>query len=104
MRLDFFLSCSINNPCTCRSRDSEFDLENDPASCLHGLEDANLVLPDVRRVSQIFENPKFFADRPSSSDIKQGVLGDCWFLSALSWFDRKALCSSAPYDLVILTI
>ena len=87
VRLYFFLSGSINHPCLCRSRDNEFDLENDPISCLYGLEvDESKVsrAPDVRRVSQIFENPKFFADRPNSSDIKQGLLGDCWFLSALA--------------------
>ncbi|KAK4473414.1 hypothetical protein MN116_002786 [Schistosoma mekongi] len=36
---------------------------------------------DWKRPQEIHPNARFFSDGPSRFDIKQGVLGDCWFLA-----------------------
>ncbi|KAJ3569972.1 hypothetical protein NP233_g4705 [Leucocoprinus birnbaumii] len=69
-------------------RDPEFDLENDQHRCLYGLfikPGESFSPSDVLRTTKIFKHPEFFADgRPDSTQIVQGGIGDCWFLSALS--------------------
>ncbi|KAG8737855.1 hypothetical protein FRC10_007587 [Ceratobasidium sp. 414] len=81
---------AISKQCRARNRrfrDVEFDLVDDRDRCLHSLdtEDDDRHNPaDVLRVTEIFDDPKFFVDGIQAGDISQGSLGDCWLLSALA--------------------
>ncbi|RIA92740.1 hypothetical protein C1645_736092 [Glomus cerebriforme] len=64
-------------------RDREFDLLNDREDCLYGKFGKKFPDSDVKRISKIIKNPQFFIDGVEPNDIKQGYVGDCWFVAAL---------------------
>ncbi|PLB51215.1 cysteine proteinase [Aspergillus steynii IBT 23096] len=86
--------------------DPDFDLETDRYlnlwNCLRGLarnedtkpadenesvdeeEEGSGFPGSVHRVDWIFERPEFTIDGYSSTDIKQGANGDCWWLAAVA--------------------
>lgn len=69
------------------ARDPDFDIEYDQSRCLHGYsQQADAVGKDVQRVTEIFDHPEFFppGGAAQSTSIRQGALGDCYFLSALA--------------------
>ncbi|KAK4195169.1 putative calpain-1 catalytic subunit [Triangularia verruculosa] len=43
----------------------------------------------VKRVGDIFEDPKFFIKGPTADDVRQGRDGDCWLLAALCTLSNK---------------
>ncbi|KAF1949734.1 cysteine proteinase [Byssothecium circinans] len=69
--------------------DPEFDIEGDgdERNCLDLLvsRSKNTRTPrSVHRIDWIFEKPSFTVDGFSGSSVKQGQVGDCWFIAALS--------------------
>ncbi|TGJ88705.1 hypothetical protein E0Z10_g18 [Xylaria hypoxylon] len=43
----------------------------------------------VKRVTDIFDVPKFYIDGPTANDVRQGRDGDCWLLAALCTLSNK---------------
>lgn len=84
---------SINQKYT----DVHFDLEQDlkvtgARDCIDGLvqDDDDKDQPwDVKRVTDLFENPTFYSDGAGFDDIIQGGLGDCWMMSAFSMLTAR---------------
>ncbi|KAF8156192.1 hypothetical protein K438DRAFT_354592 [Mycena galopus ATCC 62051] len=69
-----------------RYRDVDFDVENDQDRCLNGLVITDVFSPsDVLRVTELWEDPKFFAEGSRRNEIIQGTkCSNCWFISALA--------------------
>lgn len=49
----------------------------------------DLAPESVKRVGEIFDNPRFYIDGPTANDIRQGRNGDCWFIAALCTLSEK---------------
>ncbi|KAL1881458.1 hypothetical protein VTK73DRAFT_3743 [Phialemonium thermophilum] len=43
----------------------------------------------VKRVGEIFEEPKFYIEGPTANDVRQGRDGDCWLMAALCTLSNK---------------
>ncbi|KAL4792446.1 hypothetical protein BDV19DRAFT_380821 [Aspergillus venezuelensis] len=71
--------------------DIETDLKGGPRNCLDGLDQQNDEMRPrgVKRVTEIFEKPKFYVNGPTASDVRQGRDGDCWFMAALCTMGNK---------------
>lgn len=75
----------------------QFDLEYGQKDCLTMLTSSSddTYAPfypqpgSVKRVTDIFDNPKFFVEGPTANDIRQGRDGDCWFMAALCTLGNK---------------
>ncbi|KAL1801521.1 hypothetical protein ACET3X_001863 [Alternaria dauci] len=82
-------------------RDPHFDIEADfkrsqafpdtPPDCLTGLneEKADFHPLSVKRVEDIFDDPRFYIGGATANDVRQGNDGDCWFMSALATISNK---------------
>ncbi|CAK4034443.1 Calpain-type cysteine protease DEK1 [Lecanosticta acicola] len=76
-------------------RDAIFDLEANEY-CLQALGGRypkavdNIDAPPwIKRVEDIFDDPQFFIDGASATDVHQGSGGDCWFLASLMAVSAK---------------
>ena len=84
-----------------RYRDPHFDLEfdlkwgkRDTLESLWNWRDerpsSSFKPKSVKRVIDVFENPKFYIDGPTANDVRQGRDGDCWLLAALCTLSNKS--------------
>ncbi|KAK7995462.1 calpain family cysteine protease [Apiospora arundinis] len=84
-----------------RYRDPHFDLEFDLKwgkrdtleslwNCRGETPSSSFKPKSVKRVIDIFENPKFYIDGPTANDVRQGRDGDCWLLAALCTLSNKS--------------
>ncbi|KAK4548877.1 hypothetical protein LTR36_008650 [Oleoguttula mirabilis] len=76
-------------------RDAVFDLEAN-SDCLQALNGRYPKAigkidppPWIKRIEDIFDEPQFFIDGATATDVHQGSGGDCWFLAALMAVSAK---------------
>ncbi|PMD66237.1 cysteine proteinase [Hyaloscypha bicolor E] len=74
--------------------DIEFDFKLGRRYCLDSLtsieDDPSKFKPkSVKRVGNIFDDPKFYVNGPTPNDIRQGRIGDCWLVEALGALGNK---------------
>ncbi|EAW06575.1 calpain-like protein [Aspergillus clavatus NRRL 1] len=81
----------VNQKYTDPHFDVEVDLKSGRRDCLDSLGQKNMEMRPrgVKRVTEIFENPQFFVNGPTASDVRQGRDGDCWFMAALGTMGNK---------------
>ncbi|KAI0120929.1 calpain family cysteine protease [Xylariales sp. AK1849] len=80
-------------------RDPHFDLEfdlkwgkRDTLESLSNVKDrppSDFKPKSVKRVTDVFEDPRFYIDGPTANDVRQGRDGDCWLLAALCTLSNK---------------
>ncbi|KAF2098264.1 cysteine proteinase, partial [Rhizodiscina lignyota] len=61
------------------------DSLDDPPSSVKGLQGVG----SVKRVEDIYEEPHFIVDGATADDVRQGYVGDCWFLAAITALSGK---------------
>lgn len=61
------------------------DSLEDPPSSVKGITGVG----SVKRVGDIFEKPQFYVDGATANDVRQGSIGDCWFLAAITALGGK---------------
>ncbi|XXH03295.1 hypothetical protein Hte_009693 [Hypoxylon texense] len=75
--------------------DLEFDLKWGSRDTLESLcntkenRDSPFMPKSIKRVVDIFDDPKFYIDGPTANDVRQGRDGDCWLLAALCTLSNK---------------
>ncbi|KAJ5346706.1 hypothetical protein N7541_009188 [Penicillium brevicompactum] len=81
----------VNQKYTDPHFDIEFDLKSGRRHYLDGLDNPNEEMRPrgVKRVTEIFDNPQFFVNGPTASDVRQGYDGDCWLMAALCTMGNK---------------
>jgi len=75
-----------------RARDDGMGDLGDPLSPQrpHGRTPGSRFAPkSVKRVGEIFDDPKFYIDGPTANDVRQGRDGDCWLMAALCTLSNK---------------
>lgn len=68
---------------------NRIDRENATAVPADGEGESKLRPQAVKRVVDIFDDPKFFIDGPTAHDVRQGRDGDCWLMAALCTISNK---------------